>query len=422
MRTPMGINVAPMNIVYGVSGEGLGHVFEALEIVPLLQADGHAIKVLTYGDRACRFLAGFQPTRIEGLPLHFNHKGLSLWATVGRNLHCIPFYLKNWPRLKRELSAFAPDVFLTAYEPFTTYAAHAFQRPLVSMDNQNELLHLPRSAAPHTFDLKLARLATRICTRGAACYIVKSFRPLGAARRPGSGHRFVAPLVQREIRELQPSDGGHVLVYLTKPNPDLIAILRTIRETFIVYCHGQVGEDGNLCFRAPGPAYLRDLAACKAIIGTTGFSLIADAIYLKKPYFGVPLKKQFEQIHNARFLRESGLGDFSASASRADLERFLAALPGFRAKLAQCDLDPTQQGETLRAVLRELSQGPSDSRPRAALETFARGFTQEGSVNVHRAKEEQKGQGLANGHRHPDPAALLQEAAGNQKDRRVIDR
>ena len=417
----MGIKVAPMNIVYGVSGEGLGHVFEALEIVPLLLQDGHAIKVLTYGDRACRLLAGYQPTRIEGVPLHCNRKGLSVWATVGKNLHCIPFYLRNWPRLKRELSAFAPDVFITAYEPFTTYAAHALKRPLVSMDNQNELLHLPQSAAGNTFDLKLARLATRICTRGAACYIVKSFRAAGAARS-GSHLRLVAPLVQREIRALRPADGHHVLVYLTKPNPDLIAVLRTLRERFIVYCHGQMGEEGNLSFRAPGPEYLLDLASCKAIIGTTGFSLIADAIYLKKPYFGVPLKKQFEQIHNARFLRESGLGDFSTSPARADLERFLASLPGFRAKLAQCDLDPTQQGETLRTVLRELSQGPSDPGIPAALQTFARGSAQEGSVSVHRTQEEEKGPGLPNGHRHPDPATLLQEAAGNQKNRRVIDR
>ena len=55
-----------MKIVYGVSGEGLGHVFEAIEMVTRLKREGHSVKVLTFGDRAMHALAAFSPTRIEG--------------------------------------------------------------------------------------------------------------------------------------------------------------------------------------------------------------------------------------------------------------------------------------------------------------------------------------------------------------------
>jgi uncharacterized protein (TIGR00661 family) len=173
----------------------------------------------------------------------------------------------------------------------------------------------------------------------------------------------VAPIIQRGIRQLQPSNGPRVLVYLTKANPELITVLQSMRETFVVYGQNRVGEDRNIIYRAQGPGFLADLAACKAIIGTTGFSLIADSIYLKKPYFGIPLRRQFEQEHNARFLVQSGLGDSSDSPSPDKLERFLSRLPEYRQKLAEYDLDPTDQEETLRRLLGRLAPPPTPNQP-----------------------------------------------------------
>ncbi len=345
-----------MRIVYGVSGEGLGHVREAIEIAEILQREGHLVKVLTYGERACESLGRFHPTRIEGLPLYFDEKGLSLVQTIGKNLHCIPFYVRNWGRLKQELRAFRPDVFLTAYEPFTTIAAHVLRRPLVSMDNQNELRFLRPPAGRQGFAFRVARLATRICTYGADWYIVKSFTPFTPGRRDV---RVVFPIIQAEIRKLQPREAPYVLVYLTKPNPGLIRVLQSLAgEVFHVYSHNQAGEAGNVRFRPPGPGFLRDLGDCKAIIATAGFSLIADALYLRKPYFAVPLKKQFEQTHNANFLRRSGFGASAESPTRNDLEQFLARLDQYRERLAGYRFNPAEQEEMLLGILKTIEAAP----------------------------------------------------------------
>ncbi len=349
-----------MNIVYGVSGEGLGHVFEAIEIAEMLRRDGHVVKVLTYGERACRALARFTPTPIEGVHLCFGPTGLSLGRTLRRNLGIFPFYLRHGRRLWRELRAFRPDVFLTAYEPFTMIAAHGLRKPLISMDNQNELRHLTRPPGASGAAFYLARATTAAVTYGAEDYIVKSFhRAVPHAPRV----HVVAPIIQREIRALAVSHDGPVLVYLTKENPALTTVLRSMERPFVVYCHGRVGTDGNLTYRAPGPAFLADLASCEAIIGTTGFSLIADAIYLKKPYFGVPLKKQFEQTHNAHFLRDSGLGAFAEDVTRETLAEFFTALPRYRERLIAYDLDPAQQEETLRGLLARRAGASADHRP-----------------------------------------------------------
>jgi uncharacterized protein (TIGR00661 family) len=356
-----------MKIVYGVSGEGLGHVFEAIEIVTRLRREGHSVKVLTYGDRAFKSLEAFGPTRIEGITLYFNSKGMSLPDTVRKNLRIIPFYLRNGRRLMREIRDFRPDMFITAYEPFSMMASHWLGKPLVSMDNQNELLHMEAPPGTNMFAFRLARLATRICTYGAAVYIVKSLdKPAGEGARV----RFVSPIIQDEIRRLKPTIGEHVLVYLTKPNPELIEILRSMDERFVVYCNNRVGEEGNIRYRAQGPTFLPDLSGCKAIIATTGFSLIADSIFLKKPYFGAPLRKQFEQTHNAHFLTKSGFGEYSEAITRPQLETFLADLPRYRKRLAEFDLDPAEQEETLLAVLRDIAPerdaSPAGSKALAA--------------------------------------------------------
>lgn len=344
-----------MNIVYGVSGEGLGHVFEAREIAARLLREGHQVKVMTYGNRAYDCLSDFAPTRIEGIHLYFNGRGMSLFDTVVKNLRIFPFYLRNGRRLIRELKAFKADVFITAYEPFSMLTAHYLGKPLISMDNQNELLHLPAGSEASGFDLRLVQLATRLCTYGADHYIVKSFgKPATAKDRV----HFVSPIIQDEIRRLQPREGDHILVYLTKPNPNLIAVFESMNERFRVYCNNRVAEDGNISYRARGEGYVSDLCSCKAIIGTTGFSLIADSIYLKKPYFGVPLRKQFEQIHNAHFLTRTGLGEFSESPTRAELERFLSRLPVYRERLAAHRLDPTEQEETLLRLIKRSAGVP----------------------------------------------------------------
>jgi len=342
-----------MNIVYGVSGEGLGHVFEAIQVAARLRALGHQVKVLTYGERALDSLAAFAPTRIEGINLVFDEDGMSIGGTTKRNLHILGFFWRNWSRLRRELEAFRPDVFLTAYEPYTMIMAHVLRRPLVSMDNQNELLHLPRPKGAKWMGFRVVQLATMAATHGADVYVIKTY----ARSRPDSRRfRFVDPLIQEEIQQITPSVGDHVVVYLTKPNPPLIAVLRSLPDRFIVYCHDQTGEDGNVTYRRRGPTFLPDLASARAIIATTGFSLIADALYLGKPYFGVPLRRQFEQAYNARFLAQAGFGAFSESPTRAEIATFLEHLPDYRAKLLRSPLNPRQQLDVLLGVLAELER------------------------------------------------------------------
>ncbi|MEI6238441.1 MAG: glycosyltransferase family protein [bacterium] len=343
-----------MKIIYGVSGEGLGHVFEAIEIIAALKREGHTVKVITYGDRAYSFLNSFKPIRIEGVELHTTSKGFSIWLTFFRNLHIIGFYIRNWSRLKKEIIDFKPDVFITAFELYTTIISHVLHKPLISIDNQNDLLYVKKPKGVSIFDFKIVQCSTRVCTWGASYYIVKSFYKRAVSHK---NVHFVYPTVQRETRKFEMMTGDHIFVYLTKTNENLIALIKKLPYLFIVYCQGKNGVDGNITYRASGgPGYLEDLRTCRAIIATTGFSLISDAFFLKKPYFGVPLKNQFEQVYNAHLLKQFNIGEFSENVTQEELNAFFNNLSVYRTSLEKYHFDPDDEERTLKEILLKIKQ------------------------------------------------------------------
>ena len=55
---------------------------------------------------------------------------------------------------------------------------------------------------------------------------------------------------------------------------------------------------------------------------------MGEAVYLKKPMLAVPVRGQFEQILNARYLAKLGYGRYASSlADPAALLEFIAGIP-----------------------------------------------------------------------------------------------
>lgn len=69
------------------------------------------------------------------------------------------------------------------------------------------------------------------------------------------------------------------------------------------------------------------------MITNGGFTLISEALYLKKPIYSVPVKGQFEQILNAFYLEKLGYGEFHEEADKKSIETFLEKLPVYRKNL-----------------------------------------------------------------------------------------
>ncbi len=87
--------------------------------------------------------------------------------------------------------------------------------------------------------------------------------------------------------------------------------------------------DGNLRYMPFSEnGFIDDLASSRGVIAGGGFTLMGEAVYLRKPMLAVPLEHQFEQVLNARYLEKEGFG--RAAKSLADPQTvldFVAAIP-----------------------------------------------------------------------------------------------
>jgi uncharacterized protein (TIGR00661 family) len=334
-----------MNIVYALSGEGRGHASTARSVLPVLQSAGHRLKVMTYG-RSVSELQGYDLIEIRGIRHCYNQAGrLSLLRTIAGNAGIFGYYAAHWGPLRRQLQAFSPDLFIVNFEPLAPLLARSLGVPFISFSNQHALLFVQQRVPPgYRSSALLTKAAAKVVAAGAAAYVVMSF--IGDHPHRDDVH-VVPPVLQEEFRHLKPDIGDYVLVYLKERNPALLEVLRQIDQRFVVYGYNVDATEGNLTFRTFNRGMPQELAGCKAAIGTSGLSFITEAIWLKKPFFGVPLKGEFEQTANSIFIKEAGLGDFAEEPSREKVEGFLARLKGHREALAEFQFDPDAAGKAL---------------------------------------------------------------------------
>jgi uncharacterized protein (TIGR00661 family) len=130
-------------------------------------------------------------------------------------------------------------------------------------------------------------------------------------------------------------------------------ILKQFPETFIIYGFNKDHVDENLIFKQFNEKeFYHDIASAKAIITTAGFTVISEALYLKKPLFCLPIQYQFEQIFNGRCVETMGVGVSHTKLSESDLKAFLHNLDIYKTNLQK--YDPGNQDEILKRIEQEL--------------------------------------------------------------------
>jgi uncharacterized protein (TIGR00661 family) len=321
------------NILYGVNGEGAGHSTRAKEVLAHLRERGHTLHVASF-DRGVRNLSGdFEVTEIFGFRFAYVNNRVRYKRTIARNLVTMPQAARSVHRLKDLITNGKIDLVITDFEPLTCHVGHGMGLPVISIDNQHCLTNTVVSY-PRQFrrDAAAAKLVTRVMTPHADAYLVISF--FAAPVRKRNTFLF-PPLLRQEILKAIPTQGEHILVYVTSPAPLLARVLSTVRGRFIAYGFGREGEQGNIVYQKPSlDGFLRDLTRAKAIVANSGFSLVTEALHLGKPYLAVPVEHQFEQIFNAYWLQKTGYGAYWEDLNKERVESFLYSLPNYREKLA----------------------------------------------------------------------------------------
>jgi uncharacterized protein (TIGR00661 family) len=352
------------NILYGVNGEGSGHSTRAKEMITHLQAQGHKVHVASF-DRGLRNLKSeFEITEIYGLRLAYVRNRVRYRKTIFSNLLKAPRAAKSLGQLARLAKEWKIDLVVTDFEPLACHLAHRMGLPVISIDNQHLLtraeISYPRECRK---DAAAAKLVTRFMTHGCDAYLVISFFEAPLRRRDTF---LFPPILRQEVLRARATNSDYVLVYVSSPSVELTELLKRIRQRFVCYGFEGEGEDGNLVFRKPSlDGFLTDLAGCKAVLANSGFSLISEALHLRKPYLAWPLKRQFEQVFNAYYIQKMGYGAYWEDVNKERVESFLFNLEEYREKLRSY---PAQDNSRIFAKLDELvaSYGTKAMGKRAA--------------------------------------------------------
>lgn len=330
-----------MRVLYGVCGEGFGHSSRAKEIITYLKKQGHTVLIITYG-QAYPVLKKLSKTiKVKGIFLHYKDNKLSLQKTFSKNYSDIIHNIKNWKKIKKKIDKFSPNICISDMEIIVPIVSFWYKLPLISIDNQHRITHLKLNIPKkYSYSYNLAKIAINRVISKAEAYIILSYTKQKLIKK---NVFIISPILREEIINLKPKTKDFILVYLTKPKPELIRLLKKIPEKFIFYSHNiRPSIKDNIEFKSINPNFIKDLANCKAIIGTAGFTLISESLYLKKPYFAIPLQGQFEQTLNSLFLKNSKLGTYSDNLTKEDVTEFIKNIPKYRKKLKEHSLNPNE--------------------------------------------------------------------------------
>lgn len=332
-------------ILYGVAGEGMGHAIRSRVVIDHL-AGAHDVQVVVSG-RAHDYLEARERDRlgvrrIWGLSIVYEDNEVRNFRTLLANVKGA--VAGGWPRNVRAyfelVEAFRPDVVVSDFESWSWLFAKLHGIPCVSVDNiqiLNRCEHPPELVAGHEAEFALARGIVKAKLPGCFHYLVTTFfRPPVRKQRT----TLVPPALRPEILAARPEPGEHLLVYQTSTSnaalPDTLR--RSGRECRVYGLRRDLARDerdGNVLYRPFSEAsFVEDLRTAAGVLSGGSFTLMSECVHLGRPMLAVPVRKQFEQVLNARWLERLGFGMAAEEITPGVLGDFLARLPELERGLA----------------------------------------------------------------------------------------
>jgi uncharacterized protein (TIGR00661 family) len=333
-----------MRILYGVQGEGMGHAMRAGVVLDELDRH-HEVRVVASG-RAFQHLAQAGPHVDEIWGLSFAKEGAeirmlqSLIQNLGGAVSGWPRDLRKYFRLAEE---FMPDVVISDFESFVVLFAQRHAKPIISLDNIQMIdrcKHDRELVKGYRDDFHVARTYIATKVPRAFQYLVTTFfyPPLRRKRT-----MLVPSIVRSEIVAASPERGDHLVVYWAGDETVPELLQKAGVPCRIYGMGGAVQEervDGVLIYRPFSPhSFVDDLRTCRGLITGGGFTLLSEAVYLRKPILSIPLAGQAEQQLNARYLARLGYGAWAPTLTAEVLESFLEQLPAYEEALSSYEQD-----------------------------------------------------------------------------------
>jgi uncharacterized protein (TIGR00661 family) len=334
-----------MRILYGVVGEGMGHATRSKVVCEHLVSRGHDVKIVVSGRAHSMLSKAFSDVvEIKGLTIRYVDNRMDRDGTLARNVLAAPSMLAtNVGAYFDTVSKFRPDAVFSDFDSFAYLFAKRHRLPVVSIDNQQIVSRCKIAKFAKTnakLDYQLTKAFVRAKLPGCDHYLVTTFFEPPIRRKCEEDTTLIPPILRKEILDAKKRAraGDHVLVYQTSvSDTKLLDELQRIRDTkFVVYGLRRSAHKGNTTLKEfSETGFVDDLASARAVVCNGGLSLIGEAIYLGKPIFSVPVRNQYEQVLNARYLEHLGYGLEAPQIDADVLNVFLGESHKFAARVAK---------------------------------------------------------------------------------------
>ena len=332
-----------MRILYGVVGEGMGHAIRSRVVLDHLVRQGHEIEIMA-SSRAVDFLSKHfkRVNRIHGLHMIYEDNVVAKRKTLASNLvHAgmrgLPANVAAYFKL---VEGFKPELVISDFESWTYLYARAHRLPIISIDNMqilNRCSHDKSIFKGHEGSFRLSRAIVKGKLPGCSHYLVTTFFEPPVRKKRTT---LVPPILRAEILDAKVERGDHLLVYQTgEGHEELVRALSKCGLPCRIY---GVKRDlkgdravGNLLFRPFSESqFVEDLATSRGVVAGGGFTLMSEAVFLRKPMLTIPLGGQFEQLLNGRYLAKLGFGTCVERIEDATVVHdFVERIPEFARKL-----------------------------------------------------------------------------------------
>ena len=335
-------------IFYSVCGEGMGHAIRSSVILEHLTKK-YDVYIFS-SERAYEFLASKFDNVFEigGFNTVYENNVVRTKKTFFKALKANPTNLKEgYNVLYKECKRIKPNIIISDFENYSSMLSKIMNIPLISLDNIHMLTQCEYDYPPnHRADMLTAKAVTKSYILRPKRHIITSFfyPPLKHPKMTA----LYPPVLREEIMKLEPVEGEHVLVYQTAESSiNLMEELKKLDYKFIVYGFNKDEVDENLTYRSFNEEQIfEDMRTAKAIIVNGGFTMISEAIYLKKPIYSTPAHKNFEQILNGFYVEKLGFGEYHDKLDVKKIESFLDNLDKYQENLNK--VEPWDNTEILK--------------------------------------------------------------------------
>lgn len=335
-------------IFYSICGEGMGHAIRSSVILEHLTKK-YDVYIFS-SERAYEFLSEKFDNVFEigGFNTVYENNVVRTKKTFFKALKANPTNLKEgYNVLYKECKRIKPNIIISDFENYSSMLSKLMNIPLISLDNIHMLTQCEYDYPPHhRADMLTAKAVTKSYILRPKRHIITSFfyPPL---KHPHMTALY-PPVLREEIMKLTPEEGDHVLVYQTAESSlNLMEELKKLDHKFIVYGFNKDEIDENLTYRAFNEEQIfEDMRTAKAIIVNGGFTMISEAIYLKKPIYSTPAHKNFEQILNGFYVEKLGFGESHDDLNVEEIENFLNNLETYQENLNK--VEPWDNTEILK--------------------------------------------------------------------------